>query len=235
MNKVVAIHQPNFFPWLGYFDKICRSDAFIFLDHVQFPKKQGCWVNRVKLSIAGDARWITANVDRNYHGTRSINEMSYRADQPWRRKFSASLKSAYARHTYFSEIYPLVEELILSDIDNVAEYNIKAITTLLDQMSISRDHIYRSSELNIKGSSNELLCNLTQSVGGNVYMCGGGAEEYQDEDVFISHQLELREQGFVPRAYPQFGNDGFIAGLSIIDALMNMGWQGTAAFLQDSP
>ena len=51
MSKVVAIHQPNFFPWLGYFDKILKSDEFVFFDDCQFPKKGGAWCNRVKLLI----------------------------------------------------------------------------------------------------------------------------------------------------------------------------------------
>ena len=51
MDKIVAIHQPNFFPWLGYFDKINKSDIFIFLDDVQFPKKGGNWTNRVQLMV----------------------------------------------------------------------------------------------------------------------------------------------------------------------------------------
>ena len=68
-SKVVSIHQPNFFPWLGYFEKIVRSDYFIFLDNVQFPKKGGSWTNRVKLIVSGQPKWLTANINRQYHGT----------------------------------------------------------------------------------------------------------------------------------------------------------------------
>ena len=68
---LVAIHQPNFFPWLGYFDKIRRADFFILLDDVQYPKTgAGSWSNRVKVMINGEGRWLTAPVDRSFHGTR---------------------------------------------------------------------------------------------------------------------------------------------------------------------
>ena len=50
-RRVVAIHQPNFFPWLGFFDKILCSDVFIVLDHVQFPKSEGNWSNRVRMAV----------------------------------------------------------------------------------------------------------------------------------------------------------------------------------------
>lgn len=100
MNKTVAIHQPNFFPWLGYFDKIARADIFLFLDDVQFPKTGGVWSNRVKLLIGGEARWVTAAVARNFNGTRTIREMKFLADNLWRDKVLKGLVTNYRRHPF---------------------------------------------------------------------------------------------------------------------------------------
>ena len=84
MKHIVAIHQPNFFPWLGYFDKISKADSFVFLDDIQFPKKGGSWSNRIKLFISGDVRWVTAAINRDYSGTRNINEMEFLTNNPSR-------------------------------------------------------------------------------------------------------------------------------------------------------
>ena len=75
VKKVVAIHQPNFFPWLGFFNKVACSDVFILMDNVQFPKKGGSWSNRVQLAINGQAAWVTMPVVRSFHGTRIIKDM----------------------------------------------------------------------------------------------------------------------------------------------------------------
>ena len=67
--RVCAIHQPNFFPWLGYFEKIKRADVFVFLDHVHYPKSgnsMGSWTNRVKINISAHAKWISCPVVREH-------------------------------------------------------------------------------------------------------------------------------------------------------------------------
>ena len=86
-HKVVAIHQPNFFPWLGYFDKLARADVFVELNSVQFPKTGGTWTNRVRLMIGGKPQWFTVPVIRSYHGLRTIGEMEINPSEPWRVKF----------------------------------------------------------------------------------------------------------------------------------------------------
>ena len=75
VRKVVAIHQPNFFPWLGFFDKIARSDVFILMDNVQFPKNRGTWSNRVQLATDRQAAWVTIPVGRSFRERRIIMDM----------------------------------------------------------------------------------------------------------------------------------------------------------------
>lgn len=223
-NKVVSIHQPNFFPWLGYFDKIARADIFLFLDNVQYPKKGGTWSNRVKLLISEQARWVTAAIDRNYSGTREIREMHFLANEDWRGKMLKGLEMNYRSHPFYSDTMSVIEPLILNTESNIAEYNINAVTEIAQKIGLDIKKLKRSSSFSAEGSSNELLCSLTMQVGGNIYMCGGGADDYQSDAVFEENEILLRYQKFKHPTYSQIGHSEFIPGLSVIDAAMNLGW-----------
>jgi len=235
MGKTVAIHQPNFFPWLGYFAKIASCDVFIFLDDVQFPKKGGVWSNRVKLLIGGEARWVTAAIDRNYHGTRTVREMCFLPDIPWREKALKSIGLNYRRHPFYFETMELIVPLLLSPEANIAEYNIHTITAIVKSIGLDTDKIKRSSALSHEGSSNALLCSLTQLAGGDTYMCGGGADGYQDPLVFEAAGVTLARQDFNHPVYDQMGDGVFLRGLSIIDALMNLGLTGVRSLFSIKP
>lgn len=233
MSRTVAIHQPNFFPWLGYFDKIVRSDVFVFFDDVQFPKKGGSWSNRVKFLIAGEAKWVTASIERNYSGFRSINEMNFQEDN-WRIKMLKSLSTNYNKNQFYKETMEVVEPLILNPERNIAEYNIHAVTEIAHFLGLKTNEIRRSSEFSFAKSSNELLCSLTKEFGGDTYICGGGADGYQDEQIFIDSGIKLEYQNFEHPEYSQRGSESFSSGLSIIDAVMNLGWEKVESILNES-
>ena len=232
MPNIVAIHQPNFFPWLGYFDKIARANVFIFLDDVQFPKTGGSWSNRVKLLIGGSSYWVTAAIDRDYHGTRTIKQMNFLASNLWREKTLKSLETNYRKHPFYLETMDVIVPLITSPEANIAVYNIHAVTTLSSHLGLDTTKLKCSSDLPGSGHSNELLCSLTQAVGGGVYMCGGGADGYQDESIFKAAEIKLVRQAFVHPVYSQAKADDFVPGLSIIDALMNHGMQSVGSWLK---
>jgi hypothetical protein len=228
---LVAIHQPNFFPWLGYFDKIAKADVFVFLDHVQFPKKGGVWTNRVKLLIGGSPTWCTATINRQYHGTRKINEMTFLQGNPWREKMLKSLEHEYKKHPFFSEVVRVVGPLLLNPENGIADYNIQAITELAKAVGLNTEKMKRSSQYSVDGASNEMLCTLTRAVGGDVYICGGGAESYQEDEKFAAQEIGLQYQNFVQPMYPQKSQASFVPGLSIIDILMNQGFEWVKSWL----
>lgn len=233
MSSVVAIHQPNFFPWMGFFDKIAVADIFILLDHVQFPKTGGTYTNRVMMLVNGEARWVSAPVVRNYHGVRSIIEMEYSVAEDWRTRVLKTMQANYAKAPRFHEVMPVLEKLVACADNSVAGYNIAAIYELVRQLGIDDSKIVRSSTLDCSGQSNEMLISLTRKVGGGIYMCGGGADAYQEESLFAEAGIELRHQNFKSLVYAQTGTADFVPGLSIIDAAMNLGWAGTAKLLGD--
>ncbi len=229
-ERVAAIHQPNFFPWLGYFDKIVRSDVFIFLDHVQFPKKGGNWSNRVKLIDGKGPDWITAPIARNYHGFRSYREMRFKEGVPWRDKILRTIEVNYRRAPFFLENFDFVAGLVLEGESGLAAYNEITVRKIAVRLGIGEDKFRRSSELIYEGQSNEMLISLVQAVGADVYMCGGGADEYQRPEVFKEAGVTLMEQNFRPTQYAQIHGE-WVPGLSMIDALLNVGNHGVRKLL----
>jgi hypothetical protein len=231
MRKVVAIHQPNFFPWLGYVDMIVRSDVFVFLDHVQFPKTGGIWSNRVRLRVSGEARWVTAPIRRAFHGVMSINQIVWADAQPWREKLLKTLRTNYGRAPYFHETMELIVPLVQQSESNLARYNMHAGQAISTHLGIGHGHCVISSELDVDGEGTDLLIDITLKTGGTAYLCGGGAEGYQDDERFTAAGVELVYQGFVHPVYAQTGGGNFVPGLSIIDAMMNCGRTATCRML----
>lgn len=224
MSKTIAIHQPNFFPWLGYFEKIIRSDVFIFLDHVQFPKTGGIWSNRVKMLVGGQARWVTAPIVRSYHGVRTVCDMEFQPNNPWREKVLKTIVNNYSKAPYFNEAIEFFQPLILNEGNNLSRYNTNTVIAIAEKLGVSTEKFHWSSKLPYKGQANEMLISLTQAVGGDTYLCGGGAGDYQDEQIFKQSGVKLQYQGFSHPTYAQIGAPEFVPGLSVIDAVMNIGW-----------
>lgn len=224
--RVVAIHQPNFFPWLGYFDKMVRSDVFVFLDHVQLPKTGGVWCNRVKMLIGGEARWVTAPIKRSFHGVAAINGIEWADDKLWRAKLLKTLSTNYRRAPFFDETMDLLVQLVKLPESNLSHFNIHAIKTIAEHVGVRHEHAVASSQLQVQGAANVMLIDITQKVSGTAYFCGGGASGYQDDEVFVKSNVSLVYQAYIHPEYPQFGNKSFVAGLSIVDALMNLGFEG---------
>ena len=230
--RVVAIHQPNFFPWLGYFDKIARADAFVILDHVQFNKSRpGNWSNRVQMAVGGAAAWVTMPVVRAYEGGRRIDEMLIDNHAPWRKKLLQLLRSNYGRAAGFREVFPFVTELIENPTDRVADYNIGAVTAVCARLGLRTDHMVRSSRLPVEGRATDMLVGLVKQVGGTRYLAGGGSGGYQEDDKFQAAGLDVEYQHFQHPVYAQRGEGTFVPGLSILDALFNCGFGGAARLL----
>lgn len=231
-GKVVAIHQPNFFPWLGYFDKIARADVFVVLDNVQFPKKGGTWVNRVRLLTGGKATWVTLPVVRAYHGLRLIRDMAIDNSFPWRAKVLKTIDINYRRAPYFKEVWPVVTELISNPTESLAEYNLTTIRTLSELLGLDTSTLIIGSTLEAGGQATDLLIDIVNAVDGTTYLCGGGATGYQDDELFAAAGIGLVYQDFHHPVYVQRTAPDFVPGLSIVDALMNCGFDHTGHLLR---
>ena len=231
MRRIVAIHQPNFLPWLGFFDKLARADVFVLLDDVQFPRtSKGTWINRVKLLANGSEQWATVPIVRSQGSALPIAEVRIDDAQPWRKKLVRTVELNYRRAPAFDDVFPLVEELLDHREPLIARFNERNIRALAEAIGLDTGKIVRSSDIGARGQSTDLLIELTLAVGGTAYMPGGDAYRYQEDDKFTERGLELAPQEFEHPPYAQLG-ESFVPGLSIVDALLNRGLDGTRALV----
>lgn len=218
---VVAIHQPNFLPWLGYFYKLARADVFVFLDSVAYSKNSFTNRNRVKTQTG--VRWLTVPVRTSGKYIQSIADLLTSPDGDWRRKHLNALSAYYGRGEFFDEVFPMLQAQYRSveTETRLADFNIALVRTICGFLSISPDFV-RSSELGVSGHATELLVNICQKLGATQYFAGGGALNYQESARFEKACIRVTISNFASCPYPQLWGS-FVPGMSIVDALMNCG------------
>lgn len=230
-NRIVAIHQPNFFPWLGFFDKLVRSDIFILLDNVQFPQTgSGVWTNRVKVVLSGKPAWITVPIARKFQDSKLIKDVKIDNSSDWRSKMARSLEYSYKKAVCYQEVWDVIHDLIFWPTDNLCDMNCNAILEISRMLGIDETKIVKASDIPAEGKGTDLLISLTRQSGGSSYLCGNGAGGYQEDSSFASSDLQLIYQEFRHPVYKQMHKD-FIEGLSIIDALFCTGREQTKEML----
>ncbi len=223
----VGIHQPNFMPWLGYFYKIAQSDIFIFLDDVQFIKTGSSYTNRVAINIQGKSSNVTIPIKRS-SGTQNINETEFLNDK-WKKKLIGSIQANYAKCPYFKEHKDYLFELINYQADNLADYNINFITSLSKELDLATT-FEKSSKFNLSSTSTQRLVELIKLVDGNIYLSGAGGDNYQEENLYKENNIKLIYNNMPEFTYAQPKSENFIKGLSIVDALFNVGIENLKDF-----
>jgi hypothetical protein len=231
-GRLVAIHQPNFLPWLGFFRKLCRSDLFIILDDVQFPQTGGgTLVNRVRIMFPAGPGWLTVPVSRSFSGVRLCSEMLIDDSAPWRANMLKTLRSSYGRSPFFKPVFSLCEELAANPAERLMDFNLAGLRALLGFMRLPVDHLRLASDYGVDTTATQRLVDLVKACGGTGYLAGDGTAGYQRDALFAENGLELRRNNFVHPVYSQ-PKWGFVAGLSIVDALFNVGPEVVRALLR---
>ena len=216
----IAIHQPQYLPWLPYFLKIEDSDIFILLDSVEFQKNG--LQNRNQIKSAQGAHWLTVPVKQQLG--QKILDVKIDNKINWRRKHFQTIHHCYHKAASFKFYAPYLESLYEREWVNLNELNIELITMLMSWMNIHTP-ILRSSQMKAIGSSSDLVLNLCLEVGGSCYFSGLGGKNYLNQDAFQDAGLQIFYQDLkLPDAYPQmFPQVGFINHLSALDILFNCG------------
>jgi len=218
----VAIHQPNYLPWAGYFHKLAACDVFVYLDAVQYPRGRS-FAARNRIKTANGVAYLTVPVSlpRGREGRVSYLEAAF-ADSGWRDKHRRTLEQSYARAAYFDEVFALYNEALDAG-DSLVAVNIALIEAFTGYLGIHTRCVRLSDLLSEFGSKSQLIVDVCRALDASVYLSGrGGGTEYNDESMLAANGIELRYDTFQERQYPQLWG-AFEPRLSVLDLLFNCG------------
>jgi hypothetical protein len=225
---VVAIHQPNYLPWLGYFAKMAASDVFVLLDDVQFSK--GSYTNRVQIDRAGTPAWLTLPIRHSFGAT--IGQTTL-AREDWARSHLDTLKQSYRRAACFDATWREFEATLRAAKGSLAEVNAHLVRWLAAQLGLAT-RIEMSSNLALAGDleSDARLAEIVAHMApGGTYLSGAGGAKYQTEATFAARGVSLAYSSFNLVPYGR-GSSPFLPGLSIVDALFHLGPDKTATLIK---
>jgi hypothetical protein len=213
---MVTIHQPDFMPWLGFFDRWAKSDLYVVLDDVQFLRRG--WHHRDKIKTPQGPAWLTVPVKNKGRYEQQIREVEIDNDSNWRRKHLSTIQNAYSKAPKFDRLFPKIEAVYLKNHKKLVDFNLDILLVLAAEFGI-KTPFAPASDFQAKGQKSERLVNLVKLNKGSRYLTGKGARSYLDEDLFAAEGLEVIWQDFEHPVYPQLHGE-FQPGLSALDYLM---------------
>ena len=214
---IVSIHQPQYLPWLGYFDKIDQADIFVLLDDVQYKKNE--WQNRNKIRTSQGWQWITVPVQ--YTFGEKINQIKTNNNTDWRENHYKSLVTNYNKASHFKNYEPFFKETYAADREYLVDINVHFIEYFTRTLGI-KTKLIKSSQVKVEGQKTERLINICKNFRADAYISGAGAREYLDLDRFKKENIEVIFQNFKHPAYKQVYNN-FEPFMSVVDLLFNCG------------
>lgn len=212
----LAIMQPYFFPYVGYFQLIAAVDRFTVYDNIKYTKKG--WINRNRMLQNGNDALFSLALKSDSDAL-DIRERKL-AENFDRDKLLNRIQGAYKRAAYFEQTFPLIEKIVRYEETNLFHYLHHSITSVCTHLGLSTE-IRISSEVGIdhKLKGQEKVLALCQAQGAQTYINAIGGVELYDRDAFRSRGVTLKFIRSKPIKYPQFGAP-FVPWLSMMDVMM---------------
>ena len=219
---IIAIHQPNYLPYLGFFDKMARSDIFVIYDDAQFNKSDFQHRNRIR--IYHGWKWLTVPVDKKRIPINEVkirNEVKTWKGVKWANAHFRDIHDNYKDAPYYSMYEEELMRIYKRTYEKLVDLNMELIRFLMKAFDIDMEIVF-SSELGFTSKSTQRLVEIVEALGGDVYLSGPKGKDYLDVSLFERKGIKVVFQDFVHPVYKQ-RYEGFIPNMSAIDALFNVG------------
>ena len=216
--KLITIHQPECYPWQGFFNKMMLADEYVILDNVKFRKNY--FQNRNQFLTKQGSSFLTVPVEKEAN-SKIIKDVKIVNDKKWKKKHLNTIKQTYAKSPFFKEYEDFFEKLYIKDFEFLIDFNMEIINYLRNILNISNKSLF-ASDLNVKGHSTELLLNLCKRCKADIYISGRDGRNYMNLNMFIDNDIKVVFHNFKIPEYKQFNSEKFIPYMSTFDLLFNV-------------
>ena len=216
----VAIMQPTYLPWSGYFGLMRSVDLFILLDSVQFARRS--WQQRNQIKTANGPIWLTVPVLSKGKRDQTIADVEIDPTRDFPESHLRAVELSYTKAPHFPDYRDQFADLLRGEHRRLVDCTVGVILWIRERLGITTP-LRRSSEFSVSGAKSELLVSLCEAVGATEYVSPPGSKDYLDQtDIFVHRGLPLRYFHFAHPEYPQrFG--AFVPYMSVVDLLFNCG------------
>lgn len=220
---VISIHQPNYLPWLGFFDKIKKSDVFVIMDDVQYPRGKNHFGHRNKIKNNNGTTWLTVPVEGK-SDFKLFNEIGFKSSD-WKLEHLRLLSVHYGKSPFIDRYLEPFKEVLLQDYSNLSDLNSSLIKYFLKELEINTEVTFSSQYSSNSGA--ERIFNILEKLNASSYISGTGpgSMRYIDEQEFKNRNINLIWQNYEhPEYTQQYG--AFVPYMCILDLLFNVGPNG---------
>jgi len=222
----ISIQQPEYFPWLGFFDKIRQVDKVVFLDNVQFKKRYFENRNRVRTYEGG--MWILTPVITKGRYAQNINEVEIDNAQEWPKRLMGTIEHNYRKSPFWQELGPELCRIVMNPMNRLVEFNLEVILLMLKKLGLTIDWVLAST-LNTQNHGSDLILEICEKMGAREYLSGRDGKKYLNLEAFEKKGINVHFQNFVHPIYHQF-HGGFEQAMSVIDLYFNLGPESANVF-----
>lgn len=215
----LGVLQPSYLPWLGFFDQMRRVDAFVFLDDVQFTRRD--WRNRNKIRTREGWAWLTVPVLQKSRFKQPLKETRIDDSAPWRRKHKEAIRAHYGQAPFFDLYFPSLESVYNKRRDFLLDLCFETLRIFQEALTIKTPTL-KSSDLEVEAAKGEKILGICRKLDATHYLSGAAGMNYLSGEEFQRHGIALEVQDYQHPIYNQ-RYPGFVPCLSVIDLLFNVG------------
>jgi hypothetical protein len=221
----IAVMQPYFLPYVGYYQLISEVDTFVITDSYQYEKNS--WISRNRIINNGAVEFISLPIRKGSHQL-AIKDR-YISREFSIEKFLKTIFHAYHKSHYYADFYPVVKEIISYGNYNLNDYLINSLEIILNYLKIDINFISLSElDINYKLSPQEKIISICKELDAKIYVNLPGGRDLYDKPTFENENIELKfiHPNYSP--YPQnltnkIQDRTFEPNLSIIDMIFSDG------------